>query len=544
MADQHFLELEYSEEEEVIPKQSPERIQGLSNAAIALKPATKQEGETKTLTVNGQLYAQKIAQLNVKYPEHQTLLPYSYSLIMEDIMTSRLLAAQIISRSEREEMTDFYLLVLRSEMSNANEFELEEISFDKNRFNCVAKFCELFFNHTLNHWDNRHSFLEIPGKYRLLNMGEFVLHNAVMPSSSEEAMAFIDKIKFVQKKLVFFQQFETSQANMSLDRFLKHETLSHLLKLMKLKEEICVNLSFRKIEEFWRLLGLMCDEFRLAKPRKQLLDEYAAEFYSVFYQNPSVQVRPVTSLNELKDLAKQVRMISDLYEYFNFVSNLYNYISSEEPIAKFIRELSFQAIKLQTDEREQAFTESLFRNSFSKTHAESQRELDSIYKINSTEYNAHFFAYQDLQKTYLWKAFDMVFLPSFIANKCFFYADEPERLSGFLGGGVYFYDCSSKAINNLMFPLSQNYFLVLFEVATGMCQEICPTEEPSLPLGSFHSVKAKGRWQGEEKTTDKGIKYYENLQFDKETANSIFVFNEYLIQDSFQYRPVYILLFK
>jgi len=543
MADQNFLELEYSEEE-ASPKQTPEQANLHSNSALVLKPATKKEGETKNLTINGQIYAEKISELNTKYPEHQTLLPYSYSLIMEDIMTSRLLAAQIISRSDREEMTDFYLLVLRSEISNANEFEIEEIHFDKNRFICVTKFCELFFTHTLNHWENRHSFLEVPGKYKLLNMGEFVLHNAVMPSSSEEALAFIDKIKFVQKKLVFYQQFETSQANMPLDRFLKHETLNHLLKLMRIKEETCVNLSLRKIEDLWRLLGVMSDEFRLAKQRKQLMDEYAAEFYTGFYQNPAVHVRPVTSLNELKSLARNVEILGDVYEYFNFVSNLYNYIASDEPISKFISELSFQSIKLQTDDQNHLFVDSLFKNSFSKTHAESLRELESIYKVNSAEFNAHFFPYKDLQKTYLWKAFDMVSLPALFANKCFFYADEPGKLSGFLGTGAYFYDCSSKAINNLMFPLSQSYFLVLFEVATGICQEICPVEEPSLPTGFFHSVKAKGRWQGEEKSTDKGIKYYDNLQIDTITASSIFVFNEYLVQDSFQYRPVYILLFK
>jgi hypothetical protein len=544
MADQNFLELEFSEEEEEVPKRTQEPVITHSNSALGLKPAAKKEGEPKAMTLNGQLYAQRISELNAKYPEHHTLLPYSYSLIMEDIVSSRLLAAQIIARSDREEVTDFFLLVLRSEMANANDFELEEISFDKNRFNSVSKFCDLFFSHTLNHWDNRHSFLEVPGKYRLLNLGEFVLHNAVMPSSSEEAVAFIEKIKFVQKKLVFYQQFETSQANMPMDRFLKHETLSYLLKLLKLKEEVLVNLSNRKIEEYWRLVELMCDEFRLAKPRKQLLDEYVAEFYSAFYQNQSVPIRPVASLNELKDLAKQVQTVGDLYEYFNFVSNLYNYISSEEPIAKFVRELAFQAIKVSADESEGIFVESLFRNSFSKTHVESKRELDSVYKVSSNEYDAHFFPYKDLKKTYLWKAFDMISFPAFTANKCFFYADEPAKLSGFLGGGAYFYDCSSKAINNLLFPLSQNYFVVLFEVATGICQEICPIEEPPAPTGMFHSVKAKGRWQGEEKTNGKGITYYENLQFDKESANSIFVFNEYLIQDSFQYKPAYILLFK
>jgi hypothetical protein len=535
-----MIELEFTDEEPdlVLRKSGP----GRGDPQPASNPPEKEASQPHGQLIDIEsIYRSQTEQLNAAFPEHQTLMPYTCTLVLDDLSFKRYVFMQVIARHVGDLLADIKLILLQpSEESTQNRPMVLE--FSRNRHEALKKFHDLFFEFTFNPFEERTDFDEKPGKFRLTEELPFCLHGAKVASFSEERNQWSSKSKFVALKLINFEQVDCDEPQIPFERLLGAHNVDALEKALGLETGFIFRLSSHKISNIWGSLGSISKEFRSKTPRKHVIGSILGDLNLLLFGKNERNYVVVSSFFELLDLSKKVRLVADAVHAINTVNDLYQLFQSGDTFAKFITHNAINSLKIDKSTEFFDHLGTVFTGTYSSLGQFSRPTIDSVFELNFARFKRRFAAFDSLKKMYLWKAFDCVSFASFLYNRCFFYREEPAELSGSVKSGLSFYDCSSKAIQSLPFADRNRYFLVMFEVAVGSVQNVVSLEQIPFPSYEHPTIKLCGRWDGDYQEDRGGITYAKGLT--QGAAQTPFAFNEFVVFDSNQYLPKFLFTFK
>lgn len=536
-----MIELEYTDEE-------PELV---FKKTVQKKPEETQ----KTLKIESdnpipapfqieieQHYETTIATLNTSFPEFKTLMPYSCTLTLEDVSLKRYVSFQIIVNYQNDSLENVKLVSFKASNWATMKSNPEIIDFQKNRSEAVRKFTDLFLEMTFNDFEERGNFVENIGKFKLIDNLDFVLHGEKIPSFQEEKNKFLAKSKFVGLKLLSFEQFESENPQLPLEKILNINNLTCLANSLHINDNFFFKLSNSKLLSIWQIVGRLSREFKNNQTRKNLIEESLLELNTLLFENNSSAFFQVSTFFELVDVAKKMRLLADACQYSNFLQDMYNVLSTGATMDQFLENSHIRSHKLDKANDEFEFVSSLFSNNYSHLPANFGATIDSVFSVDLKKYKRRFFPFEKNKRVFLWKAFDFISLASFLNNKCFIYLDEPSETNWPAKSGVSFYDCSSKAIQSLAFPDKHKYFLVLFEVGITEIKSVSNIEQIPLPSLETSMLKISGKWDSELVEDVRGVFYGKGLV--QSGLVSQFVYNEFVVFDTHQYLPRFLLFFK
>lgn len=539
-----YIQLEYFEDElDLVFKKPVTATKQPPKEPTPIKPEPEKISIPKENEISvEQLAIESIASINQTYSEYQTLMPYTCTLILNDVSLKRHTSFQIIAKIVGEQVDDLKMIVFRPSSTIKVKNPIEVIDFGTNRMEAVRKFHDMFFEMTYNNFEERNNFVENPGKYFLSRSFEFILHGEKVPTFSEEKNQFLSKAKFVSLKLTAFEQLHKDKKELVFEKLLNISNLYSFIKTLQISEDLFFKITNSKLISIWHLIGILSKELKSKNIRKVLVEENLHELNFLIFENNLAAYFCVSTFFELVEIAKKIRLLSDSLQYTNFMLDLYNLLSSQESFDLFLSNSRIDTHKIDKSSPTFEFVTNLFVNSFANIQNNMKLAIESVFQLNFKNCERRFYPFEKFEKVYLWKAFEYISFAAFLNNKSFVYADEPNDLSSFGPSGISFFDCSSKAIQNLPFYETNKYFLVLFEVAVLEMKEIKNLEMSVIPSIANPMMKICGKWDASLEKNEDGILFCKTLC--QRDVSSPFAFNEYIVYDTNQYVPRFVLSFK
>ena len=529
--DSGLIELELSEDEVAAPPKpkAPERKPGM----FSMAQAGKKPAEDSTVQI-----ADILAGLNAEYKEYQTLMPFSTTLVLEDLEKRRLFAMQIAVKGQNTDAVHYVLITGAGRLDGQGaSFRLDKADCGGDMVLCIKKFKQMFRDKTMNEWEDRGCMLEIPGYYKLYGAFSFALHGSSVPTVSDDKKHLLNTITFVKLKVNSYSKQAANDRGPDIAQLVDFSTVSSVLAALGVSEEFYVDMTSRKISQVWKIVSHMSKELAKLSPNSKHLTDLSAELGGLLKLTKESQV---LSKIELRDMVEKVKMIQDLNLYKEFVEQLSSSVATEEAYRSFKGLNGISCIKAITEEEEFARLKGVFDSAVEAGHR-SNYVVGRVSRVELSSFDGCFTPFLGLERRYLWKAIAPTSLPSLISNACFYYEKEPLNASYLDLKGIKLYDSPHRAIEQVPAAGLKHVYCVLVEVAVGSCFGIDQDTMKDLGGSFFHSLKVEGKNQPMDSQTLDGVEMLGNIQQVESPAKKAFMYNEYIVLDKNQYVPRYLL---
>lgn len=523
-----MIELELSEDEVIIPQKRklPEAKPNMFSVATN----TKQHQKQSSVPVEEILVG-----LNVEYVEYQTLMPYSSTLILEDIERSRLFAMQIIVKDIGTDSSSHILVTGSGRLGGTGSYlKIEKVDYNADMVACVNKFKQLFKDKTMNEWEDRGNLLEIPGCYKLYGTFSFSLHGVSSPTVSDDKKNLINTITFIKMKANHFTKSLTSNI-FNVTKTIDWKHISSLLSAFNISEEFYFSLSGRKLSQLWKVLTHISRELTKLSPSTKNLVDFSAELNHLLMFEKENQV---LSKMELKEIVEKVKLVQDLAEYKNYIEQVAGFLANEYTYLDYIRSCGLDQIKALSDEGLQLKLKESFKQAC-ETSSCDKYAISQIYTVQLSNFEGCFVPFKTMTRMHLWKAFSATSFPSFLNNSGYYYEKEPQNANYLDIKGVKFYDSVNRAIEQVSAINPSQIYCVLFEVALGESFSINHDTLKEFGSTFFHSVKIEGKNQPVRSDSLDGIDILADIQQVDSPSKRVFTYSEYIVFDKNQYVPRY-----
>ena len=480
---------------------------------------------------------EQMDKLNKELPDFRTLMPYSVSMVLEDLNKTRIMALQIVVKGQNTETEQYKLVIANGSMGSGAFFKYEIKDFSNKIVDCVQEFEKLFLQKTMNKWQEKDQFCEIPGYFKLYGNLTFTLHGDKLPTLSEEKKRFLDKLSFIELKTKYYNK---ENEFFDLSAVISFDKVSKLLKGLEIDEDLYFTMNRKTNALIWKQVEGIAYEIGKQSLSNQTLINLCS---ALARQLKSRKDLKLLSRMELKEFVSSMKAVTDLVEHRAFIDLVGSYLSTKESFTDFMIKSQLTYINPATDEQSKTTITKVFDNSINLNEPGTPT-ITAIYKTEIPSYEARFYPFSQLKTILLWKAFLPSSLPALMNNTCLYYKQTPSDISIVNIKGIPFYDCPARAIETLNQLNTQSIMLVLFEVAIGDVFELKKdSQEPSDNL-FYHTIQVTGKMQPETHIKLDNQELPTDFKLANNTQNYIYGNNEYIVFDKNQYKPKYIVELK